>query len=247
VLDDGDLAGVETVAQLAALLERGTDAAQGGELPGWPLRAPARLARAVLQRALLFPLHALLARPFRVHGGERLRALQLPALFIANHASHVDTVSIIRALPRRIRRRLAVAAAADYFYRYVAIGGLTSLVLNTFPFSREGAVRASLEHCGELADRGWSVLLYPEGTRSTSGELLPFKSGIALLASGLGVPVVPIAVLGGHGVLPKGRALPRTGPVRVVFGTPLELPADISPELAVATLRQAVAALLSAP
>ena len=247
VLDDGDLAGVETVAQLAALLERGAAAAVGGELPLWPLRAPARLARAVLQQALLFPLHALLARPFRVQGRERLHALQLPALFIANHASHVDTVSIIRALPRRIRRRLAVAAAADYFYRYAALGCLTSLALNTFPFSRQGAVRASLEHCGELADRGWSVLIYPEGTRSTSGELLPFKSGIALLASGLGTPVVPIAVLGGRGVLPKGRALPRPGPVRVVFGTPLRLPADMSPDLAVAALRQAVAALVSAP
>jgi len=244
VLDDGDLAGIETVAQLAALLERG--AAAGGELPGWPLRQPARAARAALQRLLLFPVHALLARPFRVQGGDTLHGLRLPALFIANHASHVDTVSILRALPARIRNRLAVAAAADYFYRYAALGWLASLVLNTFPFSREGAVRASLEHCAELADGGWSVLIYPEGTRSPSGALLPFKSGIALLASGLGVPVVPVAVLGGHGVLPKGRALPRPGPVRVVFGAPLELPADIAPARALATLRQAVLDLMDA-
>ena len=247
VLDDGDVAGIETVQQLAGLLERGAVGDSAGELPAWPLRAPARLARAALQRALLFPLHALLARPFRVQGGDRLRGLRLPALFIANHASHVDTVSIVRALPRHIRNRLAVAAAADYFYRFTALGWLTALMLNTFPFSREGAVRASLEHCGELADDGWSVLIYPEGTRSTSGELLPFKSGIGLLASGLGVPVVPIAVLGGHSVLPKGRALPRPGPVRVVFGAPLELPADIAPARAVATLQQAVADLMGTP
>jgi len=246
VLDDGALGELETVAQLAALLERGVGAAARSEFPEWPLRAPARAARAVLQRLLLFPLHALVARPFRVHEGEMLGRLQLPALFIANHASHVDTVSIIRALPPHIRSRLAVAAAADYFYRFTAIGWLTSLLLNTFPFSREGAVRASLERCGELADRGWSVLIYPEGTRSPSGALLPFKSGIALLAAGLDVPVVPIAVLGGHDVLPKGRGLPRPAPLRVVFGSALRLPPDIAPADAVARLQQAVAALMTA-
>jgi len=241
VLDDGALGELQTVAQLAALLERGAGGAARSEFPEWPLRAPARAARALLQRLLLFPLHALVARPFRVDGSDRLRTLQLPALFIANHASHADTVSIIRALPPRIRSRLAVAAAADYFYRFSAIGWLTSLLLNTFPFSREGAVRASLERCGELADRGWSVLIYPEGTRSPTGELLPFKSGIALLASGLDVPVVPIAVLGGHDVLPKGRRLPRPAPLCVAFGAPLHLPADIAPSDAVDRLQQAVA------
>ncbi|UCF76820.1 MAG: AMP-binding protein [Betaproteobacteria bacterium] len=244
VLDDGELAGIETVAQLASLLERGGSAEASYELPAWPVRAPARAARALLQVSLLFPAHALLARPFSIVDREKLAELELPALFIANHASHVDTVSILRALPRRIRRALAVAAAADYFYRFAVLGWLASLFLNTFSFSREGAVRASLEHCGELADDGWSLLIYPEGTRSPSGDLLPFKSGIALLATGLDVPVVPIAVLGGHGVLPKGRILPRPGPVRVVFGTPLRLRHGIELEAAVSQMRGAVAELM---
>jgi long-chain acyl-CoA synthetase len=244
VLDDGDLAAVETVAQLAALVERGPGAAGQERIPTWPLRAPARAAREVLQRTLLFPLHALLARPFRVQGRERLQGMQLPALFVANHSSHVDTVSIVRALPRHIRRRIAVAAAADYFYRFSVVGWFTSLALNTFPFSREGAVRGSLEHCGELADQGWSVLVYPEGTRSPSGALLPFKSGIGLLAAGLDVPVVPIAVLGGHAILPKGRAWPRPAPLRVVFGAPLHLAGEAASARAPALLQRAVADLM---
>jgi len=246
VLDDGTLGALETVAQLAALLERDLRTAPRAAFPEWPLHAPARALRALLQRLLLFPLHALVARPFRVLQRDALRTLELPALFVANHASHADTVSIIRALPPRIRSRLAVAAAADYFYRYTAIGWLASLLLNTFPFSREGAVRASLERCGELADRGWSVLIYPEGTRSPSGALLPFKSGIGLLACGLDVPVVPVAVLGGHDVLPKGRRLPRAAPMRVLFGTPLRLPPECAPADAVAQLQQVVAELMRA-
>lgn len=245
-LDDEALAAAETVAQLAELLRPGSARGAGVPFADWPLRPATRIARAALQYALLFPLHALLARPFRVEGAEHLRGLTAPALFIANHASHVDTVSILRALPWSIRRRLAVAAAADYFYRVRALGWVSSLVLNTFPFSRKAAVRASLEHCGRLADEGWSVLIYPEGTRSPSGELLPFKSGIGLLATGLRVPIVPVAVLGGYRVLPKGRLLPHPGTLRVRFGTPVRLAAGVMPAQAVAMLHDAVAALLGA-
>lgn len=178
---------------------------------------------------------------------EHLRDLELPVLFVANHSSHVDTISIIRALPARIRTRLAVAAASDYFFRIAIVGRITSLLLNAFAFSREGAVRESLEHCGLLADKGWSVLIYPEGTRSPTGELLPFKPGIGLLASGLGVPVVPVAVFGGHEVLPKGRVIPRRAPVRVRFGAPLRFSAEADPDAATAELHQKVAKLLASP
>jgi len=246
VIDDGELATIETVAQLAERLGRGATDGVDRAFTRWPVESPACVVRSVLQRLLLFPLHALVARPFRVLGLETLETLQLPALFIANHASHIDTVSIIRALPPRIRRTLAVAAAADYFYKFSALGAVASLVLNTFPFSREGAVRASLEHCGELADQGWSVLIFPEGTRSRSGALQPFKSGIGMLAVGLDMPVVPIAVLGGHGVLPKGRVLPRPGVVQVTFGVPLRLRRGIALDDAVARLQRAVADLMRA-
>jgi long-chain acyl-CoA synthetase len=118
---------------------------------------------------------------------------------------------------------VAVGAAADYIYRIHLLGTAATLALNAFPFYREGPVRASLEYCGELMDRGWSVLLYPEGTRSPTGKLLPFKSGIGLLAAGLRVPVVPIAVTGTHAVLPKGAKYPRPGAVAVRFGAPVNL------------------------
>ena len=245
LIDDNDLARVRQVAELAALVEQGGSAAAGIEIPVWPLEPGASGIRVALQHLLLFPVHRLLARPFRVEGLEHLQGLAAPALFIANHSSHIDTVSIIRALPAPLRKRLAVAAAADYFFRVPSVGRLTSLLMNTFPFSREGAVRTSLEHCGRLADQGWSVLIYPEGTRSTTGALLPFKLGVGLLAAELHVPVVPVAVFGGPAVLPKGSFLPRPGPLRVRFGAPMQVAAGSAPTTLTLELRDRVATLLN--
>ncbi len=243
-VEDGDLAAVATVGDLTRLLEAGESAAPAPVFPVWALRRPARTARALLQAALLFPAHALVCAPFRVEGREHLALDGTPVLLVANHASHLDTPSILRALPRRLRARVAVAAAADYFFRTRLLGIATPLLLNAFPFSREGAVRSSLEHCGDLADAGWTILVYPEGTRSTTGRLQAFRSGAGLLATDLRVPVVPIGVHGTHALLPKGARLPRRGPVTVRFGPALRPTAGVAPVEAAAELARAVAELL---
>jgi long-chain acyl-CoA synthetase len=208
------------------------------------LHRPAVFLRELLQNVLVFNLHRLVARPFKVAGTENLATVKPPVLFIANHSSHIDTISIIRALPPQIRRKNAVAAAADYFFESRMLGFITMLLLNTFPFSRGPQVRGSLEYCGELAHAGWSILIYPEGTRSTTGELLPFKGGIGLLAQALQVPVVPVAVHGGFEILPKGRSLPRPASVRVVFGEAIRLDARLETTELVALLQQTLAALV---
>jgi long-chain acyl-CoA synthetase len=241
---DGDLASVGTVAQLLELLDRAEALPPPVSFPVWSLRWPARVARTLLRQMLVFPVHRVICRPFTVEGREHLRDVTLPVLLIANHSSHLDTPSIVRALPAGIRPRLAVAAAADYFYRTRLLGLCMSLVLNTFPFSREGDVRASLESCGELADRGWSILIYPEGTRSPTGKMLPFRSGSGLLATELRVPVVPIAVEGTHAILPKGRRWPRPGPVTVRIGAPLALAPSNDHVCTAALLESAVASIL---
>jgi long-chain acyl-CoA synthetase len=222
VVDEADLARARTCAEVGALVERQQAApSQSPPQPRWALHPAVRPLRGALQAAVLLPACARVCRPFEVRGAAHLRGLSLPALFVANHASHLDTPSVLRALPPRIRRRVAVAAAADYFYRNRWIGGALSLLWNTFPFCREGPVRASLAYCGELIDAGWSILLYPEGTRSATGELQPFKSGIGLLARELQVPVVPIAIEGTYRVLPKGGRRPHAGPVTVRIGRPV--------------------------
>ena len=204
-VDEEGQAELNTVGELQDLLRNSEATPPPSTFSEWPLKPTARFVRSALQRSLVFPVHGFITTKFEVTGRENLRDMELPALIIANHTSHVDTVSIVRAMPSRIRRRLALAAAADYFYSSKALGITTSLSLNTFPFSREGAVRSSLERVGELMDDGWSVLIYPEGTRSDTGDLLPFKSGIGLLAMGLHVPIVHIGIDGGRYIIAKGN------------------------------------------
>jgi long-chain acyl-CoA synthetase len=117
-------------------------------------------------------------------------------------------------------------------------------VLNAFPFSRAGHVSASLERCGELVDRGYSILVFPEGSRAPEGALLPFKNGIGLLARGLGIPLVPVAVSGGHKVLPKGAVWPSRAAVRVAFGRPVPIAKGASPQEIAMVLHRHVADLL---
>ena len=243
-IDDGEFAEVRNLGQLLALIEKGGSASSASPYPPWPLHQPAIFFRELLQKVLVFNLHRLVARPFKVVGTENLATVKPPVLFIANHSSHIDTLSIIRALPPQIRRKNAVAAAADYFFESRLLGFITMLLLNTFPFSRGPQVRGSLEYCGELAHAGWSILIYPEGTRSTTGELLPFKGGIGLLAEELQVPVVPVAVFGGFEILPKGRNFPRPASVRVVFGEPIRLEGKVETTELVSLLQDALASLV---
>ena len=239
-LDEKDVSELKTIGQFLELIERGERNSEGIPFPSWALTRTTHFLRSNIQRHAVFPLHSLLCRPFAIEGQEHLENLKLPVLFVANHTSHMDTVSILRALPGRIRRNLAVAAAADYFFRNRTLSVTVPLLLNTFPLSRSGAVRASLEYCGDLVDGGWSILIYPEGTRSTTGHLQAFKNGIGLLATGLQVPVVPIGVQGGFEILPKGRSLPRPGPVKVRFGAPIEVPRNADKLAVVSTLENAV-------
>ena len=247
ICDDAELIAIHQVGELKALIARSQQGGKRVRFPDWPLSSLARAVRTGLQSLLLVPLHKLLCTSFDVRGLENLQNLQGPVMFIANHASHVDTLSILRAMPVRIRQQLSVAAAADYFFRYAMVADCLALLINAFAFSREGSIRNSLEHCGELMDKGWSLLIYPEGTRSPSGQLLDFKPGIGLLATGLGVPVVPIAVEGGYYILPKGCIWPTRNPVKVTFGKALYFPSSMNKQHATSLLHDSLSDMLRKP
>lgn len=190
------------------------------DIPVWPLSLPARLARAVIQAGMLgvLPLWA----PTRIEGRDALDGVEGPVLFAVNHVSHLDTSLVLRSLPWRWRRRTAVAAARDFFFKSRRQGFVAGLAFNAFPVSRNANLWPPLDQFRFLTGRGWSVVVYPEGTRSITGEILPFKAGIGLLAVQLGLPVVPVRIHGLASVLPKGRSWPpRRGHCTVHFGPPL--------------------------
>jgi len=214
-------------------------ASMGG--PGWPYSPLSIAARDCIQ-APLFGLLGLLVRT-QVSGLEQIDRLNGPALFVANHISHLDTPVVLRALPAQRRRRIAVAAARDYFYNSAVVGAMVGVGVGAFPLARGDDIRPLLNQCARLKEGGWSMLFFPEGTRSTTGEIGPFKHGVGLIALKLGLPVVPIRTRGLFDVLPKGRRLPRPGRVTVHVGSPLEFETATPMRRVTASIEAALRAL----
>jgi 1-acyl-sn-glycerol-3-phosphate acyltransferase len=191
---------------------------------GWSRRYPVRLARAVLLDNVARPLARLVADPV-VRGEENLVDLEAPVIFVANHASHVDTPLLLSCLPVRFRHRTVVAAAADYFFDRTWKAALWSFALATIPIERTRVNRRSAALAAELVGEGWSLVIFPEGGRSPDGWGQPFRGGAAYLADRTGRPVVPVHIDGSRHVLPKSGSPGRSGlhrsQVTVTFGAPL--------------------------
>jgi 1-acyl-sn-glycerol-3-phosphate acyltransferase len=161
--------------------------------------------------------------PLVVEGGENLDGVRGAAVVIANHSSHFDTPVALAALPERIRGKIILAAAADKFYASrKKRTWWYSLFHGAFPVSRGGGVK-QLEYPLSLLRRGWSLLIYPEGGRSKSGQVQRFKAGPAIMAMQANVPVIPIYMEGLREIMPKGQREPRPGPVHVRIGKPVSL------------------------
>lgn len=177
--------------------------------------------RDLLQRLVPLPLVRTVASPLDVRGLDWLRDIDGPAVFAPNHASHLDAPLVVAALPPALRRSLAIAAAEDYFYRCHALGATLSLLLGTFPFNRLGNPTRSLDVAEAALRGGTSILIFPEGTRSSDGTVGTFQRGAARLAARTGVPLVPVWIEGSRQSWPRERRLPRRGPATITFGEPM--------------------------
>jgi 1-acyl-sn-glycerol-3-phosphate acyltransferase len=211
----------------------------------WARRYPARLARAALVEAVARPAVAALADPER-HGLDRLDGLDRdggPVIFAANHHSHLDTPVIVTSIPEPWRHMLFVVGAADYFFRTPVTSVLSALAIGAVPMERGGIGRRSADRAADLVERGWSMLIFPEGGRSPDGWGQPFRGGAAYLAVRCGVPVVPIHVQGTGRILPKGKKVPRPATVRLTFGAPLRPSPGESTRRFAATVERTVAEL----
>ena len=156
---------------------------------------------------------------FRVEGTEVFQRTP-QFLLIANHTSHLDAICLLAALPSGLRNRCYSAAAEDYFYTHVCKEQMARLLANTFPFRRRSDTHLSLAACARILERGDSLLLFPEGTRSTTGELQLFHSGIGVLAQGRSYPVIPAYLDGTHHALAKGQVLCRRTRILLRVGWP---------------------------
>jgi long-chain acyl-CoA synthetase len=205
--------------------------------PTWNRAAWARWLRRGSLATWILPPARLFART-TVRGLEHLEGLEGPVVFAANHQSHLDTPVILMALPARWRYRTAVAMAKEFFTphffpaqhsrRAWATSSLNyylaSMFFNAFPLpQREAGARQTLRYIGALLAEGESLLIFPEGKRTQHGEINPFRAGIGMIGARLGVPVVPVRIVGVDRVLHQSWKMARPGPVRVTFGAPMRL------------------------
>jgi 1-acyl-sn-glycerol-3-phosphate acyltransferase len=173
----------------------------------WTRKSWCGRAREALICGVLGPLMDLYTR-HRVVGRERLDDLTGPVVFVANHNSHMDTPLLLRALPGRLRRRTAVAAATDYFYDKRLKALSASLAFGTVPLDRSsgaGVGAGRTAHLDRHIRAGGNLVMFPEGTRSPDGRVGRLRSGAALLAAEHGVPIVPIYISGTGQAMPRGH------------------------------------------
>jgi 1-acyl-sn-glycerol-3-phosphate acyltransferase len=169
-------------------------------------------------------------------------------VIVANHTSHLDTLCILSALPLRKLHRAFPAAAQDYFFVSMPRLAIAAVVVNALPFGRRGNIRHSLEMCRHLLENTGNILiLFPEGTRTRTGELGEFKPGVGLLATGTEIPIVPCYLSGAYEAWPKGKIIPRPRKLTLRIGKPrtyADLPAGKDSALQVCSdLQKAVLAL----
>jgi len=195
----------------------------------WALWWPTQAIRFVLLWfwILFFKLFARV----QVTGSHHLKDLKGPVVFAPNHQSNIDIFFVYAALPFRFSTRIAAATWSEYFdyrkgaffrniYVWLALRYVT-LMMNSYLVSHGNTPKQSLEYTGQLLDKGWNILIYPEGIRTRTGKLYPFKPGIGLIGTEMRVPIVPIRVRGVYEMLPFGKFWPRRGQVRITIGKPL--------------------------
>jgi long-chain acyl-CoA synthetase len=248
---------VRTVGDLEQMLHREATPVAGYHYPRWTLRWPVTWIRLVAHYLLLRPAVFLLGWP-RVIGREKLRAIKGPLLIISNHIADVDPGFILTTLPARLRHRLATGAGGEamealrmpapqrgFFGRiYDRTKWLLGVsLLNLFPLPREAGFRRSFVYAGEAVDRGYSVLVFPEGRHTATGEINPFRAGIGLLAQNLGIPVLPMRIDGLYELKKAGKKFAAPHKISVRIGNPTRFDLETPPEEIARRLSDAVKAL----
>lgn len=177
--------------------------------PRWPWSWPMPAIRVAFIELVMRPLIWILAAPRVVR--ETAELPDGPVLVIANHVTAYDGALVLYALPGRLRRRMAIAMSGEKLQDFrrgqnqgsvlnnlfaPAAYWLVTGLFNVFPLPRRRGFRRSFAHAGEAMDRGDSVMIFPEGSRSADGKMQRFRDGIGLLAQESGVAVLPVALIG---------------------------------------------------
>ena len=256
-LSETDFTKADTVAKLEQLVERPPERARVFHYPRWSQTRVIGWIRTAAFYLLQRPAMLILGWP-KIRGRENLTGVAGPVLIVSNHIGYLDPGYVVAALPARLRRRLGVAMDGELLETMrkppEGAGVFTRLFLqmqyylivalfNVFPLPQHSGFRKSFAFAGELVDRGFSVLVFPEGVRTKNGLMNSFRSGIGLLATRLGVPVVPMRIDGLFERKTEGKHWAPLGWVRVAIGAPVKFGEETPPEEIARDLERRVAAL----
>jgi long-chain acyl-CoA synthetase len=257
-LSEANFTQASSIEQLEKLVREPQAAPVDYVFPRWPQNPLVAAVRLLAYYLLVWPATYILAAP-RVKGRERLRDWQGPLLIVSNHVTDIDIGWILAALPLRFRHRLATAMGGERLAGMrrppKTLGWLTRLgqrlgyalvvaLFNVFPLPRESAFMRSFSFAGDLADRGWNILIFPEGATTKDGNIAPFRAGIGLLATRLHLPVLPMRLDGAYGPKQRHRRYAKPGEVRVTIGEPVRYAPGRDPQEIAEDLRRRVESLL---
>jgi long-chain acyl-CoA synthetase len=259
-LNETQFAQAKTVADIEKLLQTPSARRTDFVYPLWTLSAPMRWIRLAVYYALVWPATQFFGHP-RIVGEEQLRELRGPILVVSNHITRRDDSGLIMfALPTRYRHMLATAVGGEtlqmmrhpplewFFGKRWAyqIGYLLMTALfTTFPLPQNSGFRESFRFAGTAIDRGYSVLVFPEGhgNDTETGEMDKFQSGVGLLAENLNVPIVPMRIDGVWNMRREGRRIAGRGEIVIRIGSSVKFPPGTPPEEVAVRLREIIAAL----
>jgi long-chain acyl-CoA synthetase len=245
-LNETQFANAQTADDLKQLLAQPAARRSDYVYPRWPQSGVVRLFRLLVYYALAWPATMILAHP-KIIGRQNLDSLEGPALIVANHTTRrADIGLVLFALPARFRHRLATAMGGEYLREFrhpprewfFAKRWLWRLnyflvvsLFNVFPLPQLSGFRESFRFAGESADRGYSILVFPEGVindRATAA-MAPFQEGIGLLAQNLQIPIVPLRLDGVWQMKQEGRRLAHRNELSVHVGVPVSFPPGTPP------------------
>lgn len=256
-LDETALTETTTIAQLEQLLKTSAPSQRRYPYPRWALTPPVRWMRVAVYYLLVWPALRLLGYP-RILGRQRLREVRGPTLIVSNHITSIDIGFLLAALPARLRHRVAVAMEGERLaaMRYpppqqpwpLRVGwqllyGLVAAWFNVFSLPQQAGFRESFRYAARAVDRGYSIVVFPEGGRTPDGRLQPFRPGIGLLVRELALPVIPLRIEGLFELKRARRWWARPGRIRVIVGAPLHFSPELPAEEIARQLEQVVATL----
>jgi len=256
-LNETRFVSARTVGELENLVRGSSPVRSEFVFPRWAQRWPVTWLRGCVYYLLAWPATHLMAHP-RVVGRENLRGVKGPVLVVSNHVIYLDVGFVLAALPARLRNRLAVAMGGERLEEMRQPSGELSLprrwlqrltyflvvsLFNVFPLPKASGFRESFHFAGDLADRGWNILVFPEGDLTPDGKLQPFRAGVGLLASNLKIPVVPMRIDGAYEMREARSLFNRPGRIYIQIGKPVEFPAGSDPQEIARVLEQRVAEL----